>query len=491
MLSLQPVKRSRPNDSEHPTTTSSDANLSRHTSSNRKSSSKPVDRASKRRKLAGDTSASASTTRPTSTTKSRGLTPGPSQRLTPSSPAILPPPHVNTIDRYFTSSDEQSEQDRAPVSLYDTIQRRVHDAETKSQDKRTLRSHDDGGRLKSELAVYFPNYLDVINDTPREPELLTPDTVLVFKDTGRKNTSSAVIHVNNAVEATDLSKKSERRTSLTAPIPQSSPASKLNGAQIVDFSIIEKSVLHHPQDPLTDAVYFKPHRRAERKEKQLRNIEKERAMHEKVQLERLLDGLQGHDWLRVMGITGVTDSEAQRYWNKREYFISEVQALVRKFKEWREEEKRLKLEKEAPMLKTEDEAEDEVEDESTQASREPSSSEIDASAARQLQLEASGSNKSTTKQKVHAHVVPVIYRPPTPEGPLLSFFSKPHLRAAALGKARHGRTILAFGHPIPDTEEVDFELPEDYITPEVLKESARRRRRMKRESIMDSSSKTR
>lgn len=55
------------------------------------------------------------------------------------------------------------------MSLYDTIQRRVHDAETKSQDKRTLRSHDDGGRLKSELAVYFPNYLDVINDTPREP----------------------------------------------------------------------------------------------------------------------------------------------------------------------------------------------------------------------------------------------------------------------------------------------------------------------------------
>ncbi|PNS20392.1 hypothetical protein CAC42_5842 [Sphaceloma murrayae] len=316
-------------------------------------------------------------------------------------------------------------------------------------------------------------------------KLLNYDSVLVFKDNGRKNGASTIVTNHQVVPETTAS--SSRLASLAVPIQQASPTSKMNGAQIIDYSIIEKSVPHHPQDPLNDAYYFKAHRRAERKEKQLRNIEKERAMHEKVQLERLLDGLQGHDWLRVMGVTGVTDSEAQKFQGKRDYFISEVKALVHKFKEWREEEKRLKLGKESANMKTEDEADDE----SSRASREPSSSEIDASAARQLQLEASGSTKPRVKQKVHQTIIPIIYRPPTPEGPLLSFYSKLHLRTAALGKARHGRSALAFGHPLPDMEEVEFDLPPDYTTPDNLREHARAKRRRKRESIADSTSQTR
>ncbi|KAG8623733.1 hypothetical protein KVT40_008709 [Elsinoe batatas] len=485
MLSLQPAKRSRPDlDSEHPTTSTSDDRSLLHNTSRRKVPHQNNDRAPKRRKLASQTSTTSPTTRPTP--KSRGSTPRP-----PAVRASLPLPlqRVNTIDRYFTasSSDEQSEQEQPALSVYDAYQKRVHEAEVKSEDKRTLRSHDDGGRLKSELALYFPNYEDVINDVPKEPELLTADTVLIIKDgTGKSATSRSRHDTTNGI-STNASSTQLRRSSVASN--QASPALGYNGSQIVDFSIIEKSVLHHPQDPLADAVFLKAHKRAERKEKQLRNIERERAMHEKVQLERLLDGLQGHDWLRVMGITGVTDTEAQKYQPKREYFISEVQALVRKFKQWREEEKRLKSEKDAAANRTEDEG-DEAEDESDRASREPSSSEIDASAARQLQLEASGSVKPKTKQRPHPPAIPVIYRPPTPQGPFLSFFDKPHLRTAALGKARHGRTILAFGHPIPEGDEAEFELPSDFISPENLKESARRRRRMKRESLVDGASKT-
>jgi len=253
-------------------------------------------------------------------------------------------------------------------------------------------------------------------------------------------------------------------------------------------------VPHHPQDPLTDAVYFKAHRRAERKEKQLRNIEKERAMHEKAQLERLLDGLQGHDWLRVLGITGVTDSEARKYEVKRDYFVSEVNALVMKFKEWKEEEKRLKLEKEAALMAKEegDEKEQDHEEADQDSDAELSSSEIDASAARQLQMETSGSSAKDKGIRVRQRVQalppppPIIYRPPTPERPFTSFYSKPHLRASALGKQRHGRGTLAFGQIVPELDEQDFVLPADYTTPEALRESARRRRRMKRESLVDS-----
>jgi len=212
-------------------------------------------------------------------------------------------------------------------------------------------------------------------------------------------------------------------------------------------------------------------------------------MHEKVQLERLLEGLQGHDWLRVLGVTGVTDSEARKFELKRDYFISEVNALVKKFKEWKEEEKRLKMGKEAALTVREgghaaDEHKENVEIEDSEG--EPSSSEIDASAAAQLQREVTGSAKGKARQdviQVQPPPPPIVYRPPTPEGPFLSFYDKPHIRAAAVGKQRHGRNTLAFGQLIPDIDEQEFGLPPDYITPDALKESARRRRRMKRESI--------
>lgn len=250
-------------------------------------------------------------------------------------------------------------------------------------------------------------------------------------------------------------------------------------------------------------------------------------MHEKAQLERLLDGLQGHDWLRLMGITGITDTEAKRFEPKRDYFIDEVKALLMKFKTWKEEEKRLRLEKEAAALAEEeaDEGDDEdaeggAEEESDDG--EPSSSDIDGAAAHQLQMEASGGAKKRggkggkagkgakdgrgqereqnreqhreqhREQQQRGQQSPqtplplALYRPPTPEGPFVSFYSKPHLRAAALGKARHGRNLTAFGQPLPEPEEREFSLPEDYTTPEARKDSARRRRRMKRESVADS-----
>ena len=193
--------------------------------------------------------------------------------------------------------------------------------------------------------------------------------------------------------------KAQRRKSELLPAAEIGKPNKYNGAQILDFSVIEKNMELQDDDPLNDAAYFKAHRRAERKEKQLRNIERERAMHEQAQLEQLLDGLLGHDWLRVMGVTGVTDSEAQKYQSKREYFIQEVKALVKKFQEWREEEKRQKLERTDLQLKSQQAAEREL-SQDERDSREPTASETDASASRQLQQEISGSAKAKTKRKV-------------------------------------------------------------------------------------------
>jgi len=85
-------------------------------------------------------------------------------------------------------------------------------------------------------------------------------------------------------------------------------------------------------------------------------------MHEKVQLERLLDNLQGPDWLKVMGITGVTDGERKEWEPKRDFFIKEVELLVDKFRLWKEQEKKLKVEKEAAQaVKEDDDDEEETE----------------------------------------------------------------------------------------------------------------------------------
>ena len=249
----------------------------------------------------------------------------------------------------------------------------------------------------------------------------------------------------------------------------------LHDAQRIDFSSIEGSTKLPGKDPMTDAVYFKAHRRAERQEKQLRNIEKERAQHEKVQLERLLDGLKGHDWLRVMGISGITDSEKKLYEPKREFFVQEVESLLEKFRVWKEEEKRRKLEKEQKAGEGD-------EDGSEAADGEPDYSDVDAWAARQLHREASSANgtqagksRNHRSQPANAVSLPI-------EKPFTSFFSKPYLREAALGKHRRGRKRFAFGHPVPDLFEHDFELPSDVLTMDALKASARSRRRANRES---------
>ena len=254
----------------------------------------------------------------------------------------------------------------------------------------------------------------------------------------------------------------------------SSDSLPLNDAQRIEFPKTEYNAIAEVKDPLSDELYAKAHRRAERSEKQLRNIEKERAMHEKAQLERLLDGLKGHDWLKVMGVSGVTDGGKASWEPKRDYFIHEVEALLEKFREWKEEEKRRKAEREERMF-----ADEMEESETPSNSRTPDYSDVDACAARQLHQETV---TATSRRKRNNKITPQTPGPPTVEKPFTSFYSKPYLREAALGKHRRGRTKFAFGQPLPDMQDKDFDLPEDFLTHDILAANARSRRRVRRES---------
>lgn len=235
------------------------------------------------------------------------------------------------------------------------------------------------------------------------------------------------------------------------------------------------------EDPLSEEYFKALHKRPERQEKAVRNADKSRAQHERDSVIRLLEGLQGADWLKTLGVNGITESRKKEFDSARQYFIKGCESILEKFRMWRDDEKQRKLKRERAMAKAKAEAESVVDDEEEEEEKEdddvvsngdpPDLSDIDASAARQLHDEA----MAVPRRRARTNSVPV-------EREFKSFFAKPHLRDAALGKHRRsGRSIAAWGHPIPDLpERVDFNLPEEYLDEETLRAHARKKRRDRR-----------
>ncbi|KAH0562460.1 hypothetical protein GP486_002852 [Trichoglossum hirsutum] len=377
-------------------------------------------------------------------------------------------------------------------------------------DKRKLRSQDGGARFKSDLSLYFPGYEEIIGNEPKEPEFLAFDTPILAVDDSTPNNPR--LHPSGPTRPAHSPEK--RRGSVAhgqhgSPIDVGTPFAgkgahypKLYNAQVVDFSTLERAAKQSRDDPLADLLYHKPHRRAERQEKQLRNIEKERAQHEKQHLERLLEGLMGPDWLKVMGVSGITESEKKEYEPKRDIFVREVAGLVEKFKVWKEEEKRRKAEKEQAMIAEEigeqgdgegggdisDGGDGEFDEipmiDGMSDDDPPDYSDVDAWAARQLRQEAIGatSRSSSKNQNLEQSQFPKKQKGPQSQ-PFKSFYSKPYLRAAAVGNHRRsGRSVTAFGLPIPDIPQRDFEPPLDILNPDVVRARERSKRRLKREN---------
>jgi hypothetical protein len=281
----------------------------------------------------------------------------------------------------------------------------------------------------------------------------------------------------------------------------------LHDAKRVDFSFLDKNYKEDGGlDPLSDQYFDSIHRKPERLEKTIRNTDKGRAQHEKDQIVRLLEGLQGHDWLKLMGVSGVTESKKKEFEPARDHFIRGCEAILEKFKSWKDEEKRRKMEREAALAEAEEEDEDEEEEEEEGDGQEgadadeeaiiledeehylsdadpPDYSDVDALVAKQLQEEVKArsaiSSKKYERKSSKVERVP----PPVIEKDFVSFFPKPHLRAAALGKHRRsGRSIAAWGQPIPEFHAADFDLPEEYRDDETLKLRERAKRRVRRVS---------
>ncbi|KAL4923446.1 acetyltransferase SAS4-like domain-containing protein [Aspergillus undulatus] len=417
-------------------------------------------------------------------------------------------------DALPSSDDPISQSLSVPVPV-ETADRA--ETEPEPEKRRSLRSHDGGSRVKSDLALYFPNYDQLISLEPPKTELLSENTVIKLID-----------------DLTEPPIPPSAFTAADAEPPFGNPLANLHNCEVITLPdpglnngpAPEFEPVKDEDDPLNEDHFFKAHRRHERQEKQLRNIERDRAQHEKQQLDRLLEELKSQDWLRVLGIgvTGrsISEQDKKLYEPKRDYFIREISAVLQKFKIWKEEEKRRKVDKDKPSrlsasFLSEQTSRDHYADadadsklssppDDNDIDNDISDIDVDILAAQQLLQEARSATGTTASKRpskssklskpsklsapapespVHSHSLPPA--PPQPPldplKPFTSFFSKPHLREQAMSGNRKGRTRLAFGHPVPEFPEKDFELPSDILTSEAIKDCQRKRRRMKRESV--------
>ncbi|KAK3187204.1 hypothetical protein K4F52_004108 [Lecanicillium sp. MT-2017a] len=373
---------------------------------------------------------------------------------------------------------------------------------------RKLRSQE-ATRFKSELSAYFPDYDEVIGNDPKEQHVLNLDTPMIVIDT-----------IPRRVGPHGQQQHQPFPNNESFPVRGYGDAlyTEVCDAQQIDFGFLEAQYKNRVlDDPLPDSAFQPIHKRAERLERSIRNSEKGRAQHEKDQIIRLLEGLQGHDWLRVMGVSGITDTKKKMFEPAREYFIKGCQAILEKFRTWNMEEKRRKLEKDRLLAEQaeeelretqqsevsgeadEDEEMGEAETETGTAgqtsegdeaveeeveellpSQDDSSVASSSSPAKQLRQEALARSKLAAAKRPRSGSTVTPRQSETPKE-FRSFFNKKYEREGALNNRRRtGRKVMAWGHPVPEISEVDFDLPEEYRDDETLRTRARRKRRDKR-----------
>ncbi|KAK3300896.1 something about silencing, SAS, complex subunit 4-domain-containing protein [Chaetomium fimeti] len=403
-----------------------------------------------------------------------------------------------------------------------------NEADTKDQGRK-LRSQE-AIRFKSELSSYFPEYDEVIGNDPKETHFLNADTPIVIIPDAPPPTQQPAPHPASPTPGHQHNNYPTRSYS-------DALYTDLFDAQRIDFSFLSNPAAA-TSDPLPDTLFAPAHKKAERTERSIRNTEKGRAQHERDQIVRLLDALQGHDWLRVMGVSGVTEPKKRAFEPARAHFVRGCEAILDKFRRWSREEKRRRAEllerrqaflsggegstcgegvesdEEGEGEEAEEEGDarrsegggesgEEVEDADDVEDEPPDESDVDASIAKQLREEAlaaaakkrrakpggkaAAAKRATTTARGKSAAAPVSHVPAAaresaePPREIVSFFRKRYQRDAALStNRRKGRTVLAWGEPLPEMPEAEFELPAALRDDDSLRSPPRKKRRAKR-----------
>jgi hypothetical protein len=422
----------------------------------------------------------------------------------------------------------------------DRLQPQASDAN--KREGRKLRSQE-ATKFKSELSAYFPDYDEVIGNEPKQQRMSLQPAALAYRPFHFTSTYSIedvhapqclnlflhcaklitdLLSIDTPIVITDTASNNRVASHNGAQLPHQQHFNTsiqtnivrgysdalytdVYGSQRINLGFLEgQRKIKQQDDPLPDNLFIPVHKRAERLEKSIRNTERGRAQHEKDRIIHLLEGLQGHDWLRVMGVSGVTETKKKEFQAARLYFMKGCQGILDKFRNWTLEEKRRKAEKERALAADEDKETDSAHSQNDEDSEEVEEDEDDAtreatedhssvggvseasSPAKQLREEALARSKLSAKTIKRTGGATRLAPPPKPAGPpkeFKSFFSKRYERETALHQNRRaGRKVLAWGQPIPELPQSDFMLPHEYRDEDTLKMRARKKRRDKRNS---------
>ncbi|KAK9477162.1 something about silencing, SAS, complex subunit 4-domain-containing protein [Lipomyces japonicus] len=150
--------------------------------------------------------------------------------------------------------------------------------------------------------------------------------------------------VELAFEPTEQEKKSKNDHDLSASTGtrnlQVRVVNAVTAAALRDTPVLSTRTR---QDPLSDESYAIPHRRREREEKHLQNLERDRVLYCKLRCEREIDRLRSRDWIKaVVALTPVDDlRDHAGLSRKRDRLMAELEAVLAKFDDWRQKEKQL------------------------------------------------------------------------------------------------------------------------------------------------------
>lgn len=269
--------------------------------------------------------------------------------------------------------------------------------------------------------------------------------------------------------------------------------------QTVDLESEARS--NHPRltrfatDPLADDLYIKSHRGMGREEKRLRNVERDKAAYDRQRYEERLEKLRGPDWIKTFNLGGVAlklgNAEMEK---RRQVVIRWHESLLEKFRAWKEEERRQKAAKggrlSRSMSNSQDRGTAESEDLNAQGlnvndNEQAEEEEEDIYA---IVDDSDDAADNSYRSKQHRHTLKALkgtHRPPYAESPkkkqpepkpFTSFYNKSHMRLAAISTGRKSsRNLTAFGEPLPEIEEKEFLLPDEFFQQTARHMRARRR----------------
>ncbi|POS83780.1 hypothetical protein EPUL_003752 [Erysiphe pulchra] len=328
-----------------------------------------------------------------------------------------------------------------------------------------LRSHE-CSRFKSELSVYFPEYDVVIGNKSEDDQALNIDTPIVIFDSAKSSSHHSLTEKNVDYPLIDY---------------PDSLFKQFNNADKVNFlDLLSSSDENSSQDLLCDAYFNTLHKKPYRAEKTIRNTDIERAQHDRVQVIRLLEGLQGQDWLRLMGVHGVSDSKKREYEAARQYFIRGCELIVAKFQVWRDEEKRQRLERDITLTV-------QLKKQQAQNKREKNVQykDSDPSASKQHIYESTAEPKvaisdSEIERGCRSKDEDIIQ--PYECNQKLTTVSEPYINEVTLeGMKPIEIKNFAWGYPVPEIPEKEFNLPLELRDDRTLRAHARKKRLVERD----------